>query len=60
VKVRDVDFGKWNSSGIIHTKLMLVDRKHFYLGSANFDWRALTQVRQSWDYRMTYDLVVHC
>ena len=31
--------------GILHTKLWLVDREHFYVGSANFDWRSLTQVR---------------
>ncbi|KAK2187389.1 hypothetical protein NP493_167g02020 [Ridgeia piscesae] len=26
--------------------MLLVDGKHFYVGSANFDWRALTQVKE--------------
>jgi phospholipase D3/4 len=33
-------------AGILHTKLWLVDRRHFYVGSANFDWRSLTQVKE--------------
>lgn len=31
-------------SGILHTKLWVIDSKHFYMGSANMDWRSLTQV----------------
>lgn len=30
--------------GILHTKLWVVDGRHFYMGSANMDWRSLTQV----------------
>ena len=33
-------------TGILHTKMWLVDRRHFYVGSANFDWRSLTQVKE--------------
>ncbi|VDM50343.1 unnamed protein product [Toxocara canis] len=33
-------------SGILHTKAWLVDDKHLYIGSANIDWRALTQVKE--------------
>ena len=33
-------------AGILHTKMWLVDRRHFYVGSANFDWRSLTQVKE--------------
>ncbi len=33
------------TGGILHTKLWVVDKKHMYLGSANMDWRSLTQVR---------------
>ena len=33
-------------AGILHTKMWLVDRKHFYVGSNNFDWRSLTQVKE--------------
>ncbi|XP_036404160.1 uncharacterized protein pld7 isoform X2 [Megalops cyprinoides] len=34
------------TGGIIHTKLWVVDNKHVYLGSANMDWRSLTQVKE--------------
>ncbi|KAL4631506.1 phospholipase D4-like [Arapaima gigas] len=34
------------TGGIIHTKLWVVDGKHFYVGSANMDWRSLTQVKE--------------
>lgn len=33
------------TGGIVHTKLWVVDQKHFYLGSANMDWRSLSQVK---------------
>uniref|UniRef100_A0A8D0DJX0 5'-3' exonuclease PLD3 n=1 Tax=Salvator merianae TaxID=96440 RepID=A0A8D0DJX0_SALMN len=34
------------TSGVLHTKFWIVDQKHVYLGSANMDWRALTQVKE--------------
>ncbi|KAG9346303.1 hypothetical protein JZ751_006614 [Albula glossodonta] len=34
------------TGGIVHTKLWVVDNKHVYLGSANMDWRSLTQVKE--------------
>ena len=43
-EVRSLDFPRWYGSGVLHTKMLLVDGKHFYVGSANFDWRSLTQV----------------
>ena len=46
-EVRSLDFRRWFGSGVLHTKMLLVDGKHFYVGSANFDWRALTQVSHS-------------
>ncbi|EDV99105.1 5'-3' exonuclease PLD3 [Drosophila grimshawi] len=45
-KVVSLDFRKYLGGGILHTKLWIVDNKHFYLGSANMDWRALTQVKE--------------
>jgi len=30
-------------SGVMHSKFMIADDSHFYLGSANFDWRSLNQ-----------------
>lgn len=32
------------TGGIVHTKFWVVDQKHVYIGSANMDWRSLTQV----------------
>nr|XP_056709438.1 5'-3' exonuclease PLD3-like [Euleptes europaea] len=34
------------TGGIVHTKLWVVDQKHVYIGSANMDWRSLTQVKE--------------
>lgn len=42
-EVREVDL-KNITGGIVHTKLWVVDKKHMYVGSANMDWRSLTQV----------------
>lgn len=44
--VRSLDITRLVGSGILHTKMWLVDGKHFYVGSANHDWRALTQVQE--------------
>ncbi|CAM6001212.1 unnamed protein product [Sphagnum balticum] len=29
--------------GIMHAKFFVVDQRHFYLGSANVDWRSMNQ-----------------
>ena len=33
-------------TGIMHSKFILADGRHIYLGSANLDWRSLSQVRE--------------
>lgn len=43
-EIRSVDFRKLLGGGVLHTKLWIVDDQHMYVGSANNDWRALTQV----------------
>lgn len=43
VQVRKVNFGRL-TRGVLHSKFWIVDRKHLFIGSANMDWRALTQV----------------
>lgn len=43
-EVRSVNFKRLLGGGVLHTKLWIVDDKHMYVGSANNDWRALTQV----------------
>lgn len=45
-QVRSLNFSKLLGNGILHTKFWIIDRKHFYIGSANMDWRALTQVKE--------------
>ena len=44
-EVRSLNVTRLVGNGILHTKMWLVDGKHFYVGSANLDWRALTQVQ---------------
>ena len=44
--VQVINFTKLEGEGILHTKLWVADQKHFYVGSANMDWRSLTQVGQ--------------
>lgn len=58
--VQAINFTKLEGDGILHTKLWVVDGKHFYVGSANMDWRSLTQVgrvmgkdRLVWSYKLT-------
>uniref|UniRef100_A0A8B9MKA0 5'-3' exonuclease PLD3 n=1 Tax=Accipiter nisus TaxID=211598 RepID=A0A8B9MKA0_9AVES len=34
------------TAGALHTKFWLVDGTHLYVGSANMDWRSLTQVKE--------------
>ncbi|XP_013883081.1 phospholipase D3 [Austrofundulus limnaeus] len=44
-QVREVDL-KAVTGGIVHTKLWVIDQKHLYIGSANMDWRSLSQVKE--------------
>jgi len=46
IKVRALNFKNLIGAGILHTKLWISDKRHFYVGSANFDWRSLTQVKE--------------
>uniref|UniRef100_A0A3Q3VUT1 PLD phosphodiesterase domain-containing protein n=1 Tax=Mola mola TaxID=94237 RepID=A0A3Q3VUT1_MOLML len=45
VQVRKVNFGHL-TRGVLHSKFWIVDQKHVFIGSANMDWRALTQVKE--------------
>ncbi|XP_053488372.1 5'-3' exonuclease PLD4 isoform X1 [Ictalurus furcatus] len=45
VWVRRINFGRL-TRGVLHSKFWIVDRRHIYIGSANMDWRALTQVKE--------------
>ena len=44
IKLRNLNISKFIGSGILHTKMWVIDNSHFYIGSANLDWRSLTQV----------------
>ncbi|XP_006902765.1 PREDICTED: phospholipase D4 [Elephantulus edwardii] len=44
-QVRRVPMGRL-TGGVLHSKFWVVDRRHVYLGSANMDWRSLTQVKE--------------
>jgi len=49
-EVRTLDFSKFDNNdlktGILHTKMMVADSGYVYIGSANADWRSLTQVKE--------------
>ncbi|XP_011315372.1 phospholipase D3 isoform X2 [Fopius arisanus] len=45
-EVRSLNFAGLLGGGVLHTKLWLIDRNHVYVGSANMDWRSLTQVKE--------------
>ncbi|KAG7281217.1 hypothetical protein CRUP_019742 [Coryphaenoides rupestris] len=45
VLVRTVDFGRL-TKGVLHSKFWIVDKRHIFIGSANMDWRAFTQVKE--------------
>ena len=40
---RSLNITRLLGGGVLHTKAWLVDGRHFYVGSANLDWRALAQ-----------------
>ncbi len=44
ISLRSLNMSQLLGAGIIHTKMWIVDNEHFYIGSANMDWRSLTQV----------------
>ena len=44
-EVRIIDFGK-RGGGILHAKYFVVDRAEAFVGSQNFDWRALTHIQE--------------
>ncbi|XP_023247850.1 phospholipase D3-like [Copidosoma floridanum] len=45
-QVRSLNFAALLGGGVLHTKMWIIDRTHVYVGSANMDWRSLTQVKE--------------
>jgi len=52
-EVRSINFAELLKSGVLHTKLWIVDGIHAYVGSANMDYRSLTQVMTILAYFLT-------
>jgi phosphatidylserine/phosphatidylglycerophosphate/cardiolipin synthase-like enzyme len=46
VAVRLIDMKKVSGSGVQHAKLMIVDGEQVFVGSQNFDWRALKHIHE--------------
>ncbi|CAN1177342.1 Probable phospholipase D F09G2.8 [Linum perenne] len=46
VKSATLLFDDWWGSGIVHAKVWISDRRDVYIGSANNDWKSLTQVKE--------------
>jgi phospholipase D3/4 len=46
VEVRQINMEDWYDGGIMHQKIWVFDNRDIYLGSANMDWRSLTQVKE--------------
>ena len=44
---RVLDFGRLSLGGIIHAKYIVVDRRVAFVGSQNFDWRALKHIHET-------------
>lgn len=46
VKNATLLLSEWWGSGIVHAKVWISDKKDIYIGSANNDWKSLTQVKE--------------
>jgi phospholipase D3/4 len=47
---RSLHISRLFGAGAMHSKFMIVDDRHFYMGSANLDWRSLNQVWTAFSY----------
>ncbi|TPW21129.1 MAG: phospholipase D [Elusimicrobia bacterium] len=46
LELRVLEFSKVKDDGIIHAKFIVVDGREAYVGSQNFDWRALKHIHE--------------
>ena len=46
VSIRQVHTPDWYGTGIMHQKIWVFDGRAVYLGSANMDWKSMTQVKE--------------
>ncbi|KAK0411595.1 hypothetical protein QR680_005735 [Steinernema hermaphroditum] len=45
-EVRSLNFTQLLGGGVLHTKFWIVDGVHVYIGSANMDWKSITEVKE--------------
>ncbi len=45
IEVRIIDFTEI-AGGVMHAKYFIVDRRHLFVGSQNWDWRSLEHIRE--------------
>lgn len=57
LEYRMLSWAEVNGSGIIHAKFFLVDKRSAFVGSHNFDWRALKHIDET-GLRITHSVVV--
>lgn len=48
IKMRSLNLRQVLGHGTMHTKFIISDSEHFYIGSANLDWRSLNQVNKNY------------
>lgn len=47
ISIFRIEMGKWyGGGGIMHQKIWVFDERHVYLGSANMDWKSISQVKE--------------
>jgi phospholipase D3/4 len=46
ISIHSIDMSEWYGGGIMHQKMWVFDGRHLYLGSANMDWKSISQVKE--------------
>ncbi len=58
VQNRTLYVSDWWGGGVLHAKLWISNKKHAYVGSANNDWKSLTQVSSGFFFFFFYGMVL--
>jgi phospholipase D3/4 len=46
VQIRQISMDEWYGAGIMHQKIWIFDQRSIYIGSANMDWKSISQVKE--------------
>lgn len=47
ISIHTMEITKWyGGSGIMHQKIWIFDERHLYIGSANMDWKSISQAKE--------------